>query len=139
LFLKSAIVSGQDTLDFALDFTADCDVTDAVLTMTDRINELNGTLTDTNGKPALDYVIVVAAADGRYWLPESRRVQQTRPGPDGQYSFEPLPGGLYQISVLTELEPGALNDPEFLRTIARTSVPVTIPETGKVTQNLRVK
>lgn len=137
--MRSAIASGQDTLDFPLEFNGDRDVTDAVLTVTDQLSQLNGTLTDSTGKPANDYMIVVASTDSRYWVPGSRRVRTLRPNADGNFSIQGLPCGAYQISVLTDLEPGAQHDPEFLRAIGRTSIPVMIPESGKVTQNLRVK
>jgi hypothetical protein len=105
----------------------------------DRAGELNGTLTDSAGKPALDYTIIVATTDSRFWGPDSRRVRTARVDIDGRYTIVPLPGGSYQVSVLTDLEPGALYDPEFLRTIARTSIGVVVADGGKVTQNLRVK
>jgi hypothetical protein len=37
------------------------------------------------------------------------------------------------------LHPGGLNDPDFLRALSRTAIPVMIGECAKVTQNLRVK
>jgi hypothetical protein len=137
--MKSSIVSGQDTLDFPLEFTGEHDVTDAVLTLTDQTSELSGTLTDSAGKPAVDYMIVVAASDSRYWAPGSRRVAIARPSPDGRYVLRSLPPGVYQIAAVIDLEPGAQYDPEFLRSVARASWPVTINEGGKVAQDLRVK
>ena len=137
--MKSAVVSGQDVLDLPFEFTAEQDVTGAVLTMADRSSELTGTLTDSTGKPALDYMIVVAATDSRYWGPQSQRVAMTQTDPEGKFWISSLPAGSYLISVVLDPEPGAIYDPEFLRAIARTSVPVTIIEGGTVTQNLRVK
>ena len=138
-YLKSSVVSGQDTLDFPLDFAGDRDVTDAVLTVTDRLGGLNGTLTDAMGKPALDYIIVAAATDSRFWGPGSRRVRSTGLSVDGKYDFGALPPGSYQISVVVDPQQGALSDPEFLRAIAATSIPITIMDGIKATQNLRVK
>ena len=54
-------------------------MTDAILTVTDRFSELSGVLTDVAGKPAVDFAIIVAPSDSRYWLPASRRVLMTRP------------------------------------------------------------
>ena len=136
---KSSIVSGQDTLDFPLEFTGDRDVTGAVLTITDRCNELFGTLTDSSGQPATDYTIIVAASDPRFWREGSRRIKVTEPDLWGRYYFRDLPPGSYQLSVVNDLEPWKQYDPEFLRTIAITSVPITIGDGAKVTQNLRVK
>lgn len=136
---KSAVVSGVDTLDFPLDFSGDRDVTDAVITVTDQFSELSGSLMDTAGQPAVGYTILAVATDSRYWMPGSRRIAQGRPGPDGKYSFRGLPAGTYQLAAVVDLVQGEQYDPEFLRTLARASVPVTITDGGKVTQDLRVK
>src|SRR5262249_6999012 len=95
--LRSAIASGQDTLDFPLEFTGDRDVTDAILTVTDQLSQLNGTLTDAMGKPANDYTIIVTSTDSRYWIPGSRRIRTVRPNTDGNFSIQGLPCGSYQI------------------------------------------
>jgi hypothetical protein len=136
---KSSMVTGQDTLDFPLEFTGEHDVTDAVLTVTDQTSEISGTLTDSAGKPAVDYMIVAVASDSRYWTPGSRRVAIARPSPDGRYVFRSLPPGVYHVAAVIDPEPGAQYDPEFLRAVARASWSVTITEGGKVAQDLRVK
>jgi uncharacterized protein (DUF2141 family) len=138
--LKSAMVANQDTLDFPLVFSGEQDVTDAVLTVTDRRSELTGMLTDAAGKPALDYQVIVAATDSKFWcLGMERRVRMTSPDIDGYFAFNALPPGSYQIAVVIDPDPDAVNDPEFLRTVMRTSIQVTIGEGAKVTQNLRVR
>jgi hypothetical protein len=139
LVMKSAVVGGQDTLDFPLEFTGERDVTDAVLTFTDTPTELSGTLMDAAGKPATDMMIVVAASDNRYWTPGSRRIVVARPSPDGRYTIRSLPPGAYVIAAVNDLENGGQYDPEFLRTLSAVSVPVTIMEGAKVSQDLRVK
>ena len=138
-YLRSSVVAGQDTLDFPLDFTGERDITDAVVTMADTASVLNGTLTDSAGKPAPDYTIVVAPSDSRYWVPGSRRIATSRPAVDGHYFFSSLPPGSYFLAAVVDLENGAQFDPEFLRELASTSVPVTIMEGGKAVQDLRVR
>jgi hypothetical protein len=138
-FAKSAIVNGEDTLDFPLDLTGDRDVTDAVLTVTDKSSEISGTLTDASGKPAIDYTIVAAAADDRFWTPGSRRIGIARLGPDGRYVFRNLPPGAYLLAAVTDLESGGQYDPEFLRTLAgAAAMRVVLTEGAKLTQDLRV-
>ena len=137
--LKSAVAGGQETLDFPLDFTGDRDITDAVLTVSDSLSELSGTLTDPAGKPASDVTILVIASDARLCGPGSRRIFLSEPEPDGKYSITGLPAGAYIVAVVADLEPGAQYDPEFLRLIRTVGVAVTIADGAKVTQNLRVK
>jgi hypothetical protein len=137
--LKSATVGAQDTLDFPLQFTGENDVTGAMLTATDVISELGGTLTDAAGKPASDYFIIVATTDNRYWTPGSRRILTARPGPDGRYTLRALPPGSYYLGAVTDFEQGTQFDPEFLRALAGSAVTVTVMDGGKVQQDLRVK
>jgi hypothetical protein len=136
--MKSAMSGGQDTLDFPLDFSGERDVTDAVLTVTDRVSELSGVLTDGAGKPAVDYSIVVAPSDPRFWRPGSRRVMVTRPDTAGRYLFRSLPPGDYMLAAVTDIEVGGQFDPEFLKTLSGNSVRINIMEGGKVTQDVRV-
>jgi hypothetical protein len=135
--MKSSVVGGQDTLDFPLDFTGERDVTDAVLTVTDKASELTGLLTDVSGKPAIDFTIIVAPVDPRYWQPASRRVMMTRPDTTGRYTFRSLPPGDYMVAAVTDIDQGTQYDPEFLKAIASASVRVNIGEGAKVAQDLR--
>lgn len=137
--LKSAVVAGQDILDFPLDFTGDRNITDAVLTVTDQSSELSGSLLDSAGKPAEGYTIICVATDNRFWRPGSRRIVMARTAADGLYTIRGLPPGAYQLAAVLDLEQGAQYDPEFLRSLAQASVPITIAAGGKVTQDLRVK
>src|SRR5262245_6370815 len=137
--LKSAMVGGQDTADFPLDFTGERDVLDAVITVTDRTSELSGALSDPSGKPVSDYTVIVAAADSRFWIPGSRRIGTSRPSPDGRYAFRSLPPGDYMLAVLTDLEQGAQYDPEFLKSLGSSAIRIVITEGGTVTQDLRVR
>jgi hypothetical protein len=132
------MVGGQETLDFPLDVTGERDITDAVLTVTDRTQELTGVLTDASGRPAVDYLILAVAADNRFWTPGSRRIVTTRPDTSGRYSFRSLPPGEYLLATVTDLEPGGEYDPEFLKTLAGASVRVSLIEGGKTTQDIRV-
>lgn len=136
--MKSSVVGGQDTLDFPLDFTGERDITDAVLTVTDKSSELTGLLTDVSGKAAVDFTIIVAPIDPRYWQPASRRVMMTRPDTNGRYTFRSLPPGDYMVAAVTDIDQGSQYDPEFLKAIVSASVRVDIGEAAKVAQDLRV-
>jgi hypothetical protein len=137
--MKSAIIGNQDTLDFPIEFAGDRDITDAVITLTDKPSLLSGTLRDIGGAPACDYAIVVASSDPRYWTAGSRRVAVAHPDADGRYALSNLPAGSYQIGAVADFEEGAQFDPEFLRTLQRGAVLVTIGDGARVTQDLRVR
>ena len=136
---KSAIIDGKDALDFPFDFTGDADVTNAVLTVTDRQSEIAGTLTDTSGKPGADETVIIASTEERYWTPGSRRISFTRTRADGHYVFRNLPPGSYVIAVVNDLEFGMQYDVEFLKSLAAAgSTRVTLAEGEKLSRDLRV-
>ncbi len=137
--VKSAIIAGQDTADFPLDFTGEHDIMDAVLTVTDKVSQITGVLTDALGKPAIDYTVIVAPSDSRFWTPGSRRIAMSRPSSEGLYVFGNLPPGDYVLAVVTDIEQGGQYDPEFLRSLASGAVRVAMVEGARVTQDLRVR
>ena len=136
--MKSAMVSGQDTLDFPMDFTAESDVTGAVITMTDEAGQVSGHLTDAAGKPALDYTIILASADERFWTPGSRRILTARTDSTGAYTLRNMPAGTYLLGAVTDLESGGQYDPELLKSLRGASRTITIPANEKIVQDLRV-
>ncbi len=136
--MESALLNGQDLLDFPLVIEGDRDVSGIVITIGDRRGELSGRLTDATGSGAPDYTIVAAAADRRYWLPGSRRIVTARPDLNGRYMLNGLPAGDYLVAAVTELETGQQFDPEFLDGLAKAAVRVTIARGGRQTQDLRI-
>jgi hypothetical protein len=136
--MKSAMLNGQDLLDFPLVVEGDRDVSGIVVTLSNRVSQLSGLLTDASGAPSSECTIVVAAADRRYWTPASRRIVTGRPGLDGRYTFNGLPAGDYLVAAVTDIEPGSQFDPDFLNELAGASVQVTITDGGKHAQDLRI-
>jgi hypothetical protein len=136
--MKSAVVDGVDTLDLPLEVTGERDITNAVLTVTDRLTELSGRLLDAAGQPGVDYTIVLASEDSRHWIPGSRRIFIIRPGTDGRFSVANVPAGGYYLAALTELENGAQYDPVFLKELAGASMRITVTEGGRHVHDIRV-
>jgi hypothetical protein len=98
--LAAATLNGQDVLDLPLDLTANMDLTGLVLTLTDRISELSGTLRNTANQPVSSGTVVVFAADSRYWRFGSRRVRFTGLDERGRYRIGDLPAGDYRVAVV---------------------------------------
>jgi hypothetical protein len=136
--LKSAVVGGRDSLDFPLVVQPNNDVSGAVLTFTDRTQELSGTLQDSTGRPTSDYTIIIFPADKNYWMPQSRRIQSSRPSTDGKYSFRGLPQGDYRLIAVTDVETGEWYDPAFLTQLAGAAMPISLTEGEKKVQDLRL-
>jgi hypothetical protein len=137
---KSCIINGEDVLDFPLNFTGERDISGAIITVIDKPSEVSGTLTDAAGKVPVEYSIIVASSDERYWTAGSRRIAVARPGPDGQFTIRNLPAGGYILAAVTDLEPGGQYDPAFLKTLAgEASMRIAVADGAKLTQNLRIK
>jgi hypothetical protein len=137
-FTKSVVVNGEETMDSALVVAGDGDVSNVVVTVTDQLSELSGTLTESSGTAATEYTIVVASADRRYWTAGSRRIMTSRPAVDGHFIFRGLPAGDYLLAAVTDIEPGGQYDPDFLAGLAAAAVRVTMPDGGKQVQDIRV-
>jgi hypothetical protein len=137
-YVGSAVVDGQDSLDFPIEVKPGQAITNAVVTFVDRQSELTGMIVNDRAEPVLDYSLIVYPADQRYWTPQARRIQSTRPATDGRYSFRNLPAGDYRVAPVMDPEPGSWFDPAFLQQLDSAAVHVTIADGEKKEQNLRV-
>ncbi len=136
--LKSALVGGRDALDFPLTVDPNQDVTGILLTFTTQTQEISGTIQDASGRPTADFTIVVYPADPAFWGPQSRRINATRPDTEGRFSIRSLPPGNYRLTAVTDAEPGEWFNPDFLAQLVGGSIPITLAEGEKKTQDIRL-
>ena len=136
--LESAIIDGQDTLDFPVEVKPGGAVGSGVITFTDRQSQLSGAITNQRGEPAPSYTLILYSADERFWAPQSRRIRSTRPATDGQFTFSGVPPGDYKLVALADVEPGAWFDPAFLQQMEGASITIKIGEGEKKVQNVQI-
>ncbi len=136
--LKSAVAAGRDALDFPLDINPNQDIESAVLSFSNRTQELSGTIQDAAGRPTSDFTIIVFPSDKRYWLPQSRRITSARPATDGRFSLRGLPAGDYRLTAVTDVEPGEWYDPAFLAQLLNVSIPIALAEGETKTQDIKL-
>ncbi|HEX5217563.1 MAG TPA: carboxypeptidase regulatory-like domain-containing protein [Vicinamibacterales bacterium] len=136
--LKSAVVNGRDVADLPLDIKAGGDMTGVVLTLSDRLSTLSGTVIDAAGRPTAAYPIVVFSTNRDTWTMGSRRVQRARPATDGKYSLAGLPPGEYFVCAAVELSEERLYDPSFLEQLAAGGIIIKLSEGEKRTQDLKL-
>jgi len=136
--LQSAVVAGRDVMDFPVDIAPNQGISGALLTFSDRTQELSGTIQDSSGRATSDFTIIVFPVDNRYWLPQARRISSARPGTDGKFTLRGLPAGDYRLTAVTDVEPGEWYDPALLTQLVPVSIPVTIAEGEKKVQDIRV-
>jgi hypothetical protein len=137
--LKAAVVRGRDVLDEPIDLNPGEEIDDVRLTLTDRITELSGTVTDATDKPRRDGWVVVFPTDKKYWYRGSRRTRVVRPDDKGKYTVRALPAGAYLVAVSPEFLPQSHDLSQILQTLAPSGVPLTLAEGDKKVQDLRRK
>ena len=135
---RRAEIDGRDILDFPLDVAPHENIKDAVVTFTNRTQDLAGRIQDATGRPTADFTIIVFPTDSRYWLPRARRIASTRPGTDGSFMVRDLPAGDYRLTAVTDVEPGEWYDPNFLSQLVPVSIPITLREGEKKVQDIKV-
>jgi hypothetical protein len=106
---------------------------------TSKMGELAGSVSNVDGSPAPHHTVIAFPADSALWLPYSRRIQVTQPGPDGRYTMRGLAPGSYRVATILDHEPGREFDPELLRTLASTAATVAIDAGGTSRLDLRVR
>ncbi len=136
--LKSALVNGRDALDFPMTVDPNQDVGGVMLVFTNQTQEISGTIQDASGRPTSDFTIVVYPADQTFWGPQSRRISATRPDTDGRFTIRSLPPGNYRLTAVTDAEPGEWFNPDFLAQLIGGSIPITLAEGEKKTQDIRL-
>jgi protocatechuate 3,4-dioxygenase beta subunit len=112
--LRSITLDGADITDVPYDFLPGNDVAGLVITLTDRLTEITGSVHDGRGQPVADYVLVAFPEDAKLWGAQSRFVRTTRANQYGAFSIKGLPPGRYLAAILPALETGAQNDPAVL-------------------------
>jgi hypothetical protein len=100
---------------------------------------ISGTVTDRDGKPTTAGGVIIAATDPGYWTGVSRRLLVTRADQFGFFEASRLPAGEYFVAHVTQLGPGQLWDPAFLKKTLAAAQRVTVTAGGEQTVNLRLK
>jgi hypothetical protein len=137
--LKSATLGGRDLADVPLTIESS-DVTGVILTFSDRVSDLSGTVRGDQGNADPEASVVVFPADPGTWTDfgsAPRRIRSARTGKDGGYKLTGLPAGDY-LAVAVRGDIGMdWQNPSFLETVSRAATKITIAAGEKKTQDLR--
>lgn len=128
----------RDLADAGVDVQSDAPVTGVVVTLTNRPSELSGTVIDVAGRPTGAFPIVVYSVDRSFWGVGSRRVVQAQPASDGKFLVIGLPAGEYYMAAVTRLEPGDLENRQFLEELVPAAVRLSIASGEKKTRDLKL-
>jgi hypothetical protein len=137
--VKTAMLNGRDVLDTPFDVTPNLDVSDLVVTFTDRVTKLTGLVSDQAGHPVPAYSVIAFSTDPTWWRAQSRRVRMpVRPASDGRFTISGLPPGEYYLAVLPDFPPNEWSTPAFLQAVVPGAIRVTIRDGETTTQDVRL-
>jgi hypothetical protein len=112
--LTSVIVDGRELVDTPLEVRSGQHVDGISLLFTDRLSEINGSVTDENGTPITEYTVLAFPTDPMMWRPQARQIMTTRPDQNGKFQLRGLPPGEYFLAAVDPAEPGEWFEPAFL-------------------------
>lgn len=136
--VKSIVVGPADVTDGAFELRGTEQITNARIVLTDRVSELNGTVTVRN-QEAKDSSVIVFADDAALWTFPTRYVRMARTDAQGRFTLRGLPGGAtYLVAAVDSLEEGEWQDPEFLERLREPATRVSVRDGETKTVGLQL-
>jgi hypothetical protein len=108
------------------------------MVFTDKLSEINGTLTDDRGTPITDYTMLAFPADPSLWRAQARQIMTARPDQTGRFQIRGLPPGQYLLAAVDPAEQGEWFEPSFLDEHRGGAARVTLGDGDVKTQNLKI-
>jgi hypothetical protein len=137
--LKSVIVDGRDMTDTPIPVRSGQKIGNVVLTFSDKVNEISGTVTDDQNAPVTEFTVLAFSTDTSVWRAQSRHIMTARPDQTGAFRIRGLPAGEYFTVTVDPAEPGEWFDPAYLDQHRQGAARVTLGEGDVKTQNFRVR
>jgi hypothetical protein len=134
---KSAMLNGVDVSDTPFEFTRD--ISDLVLTFTDRWSGMGGTVqgAGAGGAMVLAFTTNPQAWENTGTVP--RRLKSTRANAKGEFGLSSVPPGEYYVIAVPEEQAADWRDPKTLEALARQATQVSIAEGEHKMIDLRLK
>jgi hypothetical protein len=136
--LKSALVDGRDVVDLPLELRAGQKVTGISLVFSDKLSEIDGTITDDQRVPITDLTVLAFPTDPALWRPQSRHIMTSRPDQTGRFQIRGLPPGEYYLATVDPTESGQWFEPAFLDQQRTGAVRITLADGDVKTQDFRI-
>ena len=136
--VRSVTFGGDDFTDAPIDLAGRASVDGVVITMTDKVSNLSGSVSDGNGKTVSQYVIVVQPADQKEPRVAARFVRTARPDTNGRFEIRNIRPGRYVATAIEALEEGRQFAPEFQRELQRGAREFTVKEGETLSLDLKL-
>ncbi len=136
--LKSVVVDGRESVDTPFEVKPGQNLTGVNVIFTDKITEIDGTVSDSQGTPATDYTVLAFPDDQTLWRAQSRQIMTTRPDQNGAFQIKGLPPGQYYLAVVDPSQQGEWFDPVFLGEQKAEAKRLTLVEGDVKTQDFKI-
>ena len=136
--LKSVSVEGRDVTDTPIDLKSDQKLANVSVVFTDKLSEVNGTVTDQQGAPITEFTVLAFPTDPSLWRPQSRHIMTARPDQTGKFRIRGLPPAEYFLVTVDPGEQGEWFEPSFLDQHRAGASRLTIAEGDVKTQDFKV-
>ena len=138
--LKSVVVDGHDVIDTPLEVRPRQDVSDIVVTYTDRHTTLDGRLVDGSGQPVSQFRVLVFTTNRALWSSRALRRwnASVRAGADGSFRVSGLPPGQYYVCAFVDSGESQAPDAALLESLAPSSITIALVDGETHTQTFKV-
>jgi hypothetical protein len=137
--LKSVTSNGREIIDTPIELRSGQKLTGVTLTFSDRLTEVNGSITDDRGSPVTDYTMLAFPQSDQFWNPQSRYIMTTRPDQNGKYQLRGLPPGDYFLVAVDPAEQGEWFEPSYLAAHRDGATRFSLGEGDVKTQDFKVQ
>jgi hypothetical protein len=136
--LKSVQIAGREMIDTPIEVRAGQKLSGVTLLFTDRLSEVNGTVTDNRGTPITELTVLAFPTDPALWRPQARQIMTARPDQNGKYQIRGLPPGDYFLATVDPAEQGEWFEPAFLDQHRAEAVRIALAEGDVKSQDFRL-
>jgi hypothetical protein len=137
--LKSVVLDGRDITDTPMEVKSGQRISNVTLTFTDRLTEINGSVSDDQSVPVTEFTVLAFSTDASLWRAQSRQIMTARPDQTGTFKIRGLPAGEYFMATVDPAEQGEWFEPAYLDAHRQGATRVTLTDGDVKTQNFRVK
>jgi hypothetical protein len=136
--LQSVTIGGQDVTDTPIDVRSSQKIGNIIMTFTDKVSEIDGSVTDAQGNAVTEYTVLAFSTNTSHWRAQSRQIATARPDQTGMFKIRNLPAGEYYVATVDPSEQGEWFEPAYLDQHRAGAVRVTLGEGDIKTQDFRV-
>jgi protocatechuate 3,4-dioxygenase beta subunit len=129
---------GREVTDVPFSLDGGQRVSNIRVIVSDVSASISGRVTDADGRPRPDALVVVFPIDPSLWTRFSRHIRRARPDADGRYRVAGLPAGEYLILATDAVDEADVLGPRLLERLSPHAARLTVTVGARETRDLRV-